>query len=104
MVWTMVYYRRLGVMDAATRRLETVFMPWSSSARGDANLTKAYDRLAFLQQACNESTKLNMEMRRDFYGTRTAAEAKFASNERIIEEHLAAVDARFASTETSIEQ
>ena len=53
-------------------------------ARDDANLSKAYDRLAFLQQACDESTKLNMEMRRDFYGMRTATEARFASTEKIV--------------------
>ena len=65
-------------------------------AHDQANLVKAYERLNALQQVCDENTKLNMELRRDVYGTRTATEARFASTEKIIEGHLAFIVAHQA--------
>ena len=56
-------------------------------------MNKAYERLNSMQQICDENTNLNMELPRDFYGARTATEG-----------HLAAVEARFASTEKTVEE
>ena len=60
------------------------------------NLIKAYERITSMQQVCDENTKLNMELRRDLYGTRTAIEARFASTEKVIEGHLGVITAHQA--------
>ena len=74
-------------------------------AHDHVNMTKAYEQLNSMQQICEENTKLNMELRRDFYGAGTATEGhlavvearfEFASTEKIVEDHLAAIVAHQA--------
>ena len=59
--------------------------------RDNANLNKVYERFSQVQQAYDESSKLNMELRRELYGMRTATEARFASTEKIVEDHLGVI-------------
>ena len=79
--------RSSGNMEDRIRALEF------QRAHDHVNMTKAYEQLNSMRQICEENTKLNMELRRDFYGARTATEG-----------HLAAVEARFSSTEKTFEE
>ena len=62
---------RRGTAEDRIRALE------DQRGRDNAALVKAQERFAALQQICDENTKIMMEMRREFYGTKN-----------IVEEHL----------------
>ena len=78
---------RRGTAEDRLRALEV------QRGRDNANLVKAHERFAALQQICDENTKIMMEMRRELYGTKN-----------IVEEHLVNVANRFDTTEKTVEQ